>query len=406
MKATNVYEKVRKDIKSGARIVRAQGGSRSSKTYSIFQNLLNLAIESPVPFKVTIGRKTLQAIKSTLLPDFRDITTQYREETGFKVTPEVNIRRQDQIYYFNGCEFGFYGMDNPEKIHGLKQHIVWLNEAMEIQRDSFDQLEMRTEWFLILDYNPYDDQHWVFDLDLRPDIATNYSTVLDNPFVPYAIRAKIMGYEPTEENYARGTANPYMWDVYGLGLKGRLEGVIYENWDTVESIPGHANFIGLGLDFGYTNDPTGLVEFWMADNEIYLNELLYEPGLTNDDIARKMRNNFGINNTMSIIADSSEPKSIEEIYRHGFNIKGVEKGQDSVNFGIDILKGYKMHITRNSTNLDTELRKYIWDKDRNGKLLNKPVDEFNHLLDAVRYVAMTHLKKKVEFKSYASLPGL
>lgn len=314
--------------------------------------------------------------------------------TNISIKP-VNPNRPEQTYHINGVEFAFFGLDYPQKLHGRKQDWVWLNETIEIDKRSFDQLEMRTTQGIILDYNPSDDSHWVFDLQRRPDVTVVKSTMLDNPFLPDSIINKIKGYEPTEENVKNGTADSYMWEVYGLGNKARLEGAVFDNWDIVPSLPEEVKIKGLGLDFGYTNDPTALVEVYMMDNEIYLNEVIYQTAMLNSDIAARM-DELKINKTVTIFGDSAEPKSIDELVRYGFDVKPVDKGPDSINYGIDIMKGYKIHITQKSFNLESEFRKYKWAEDKNGKSLNKPVDAFNHAIDAARYCCMMLLGKKPE----------
>lgn len=343
---------------------------------------------------ITIVRDKLTWIKSTILKDFKSTTDLY----GITVTPDINPNRQEQVYYINGSEFAFFGLDYAQKLHGRSQDWFWINEVMEVSKSEFDQLEMRTNVGGIIDYNPSDDSHWVFDLERRGDVAVIKSTMLDNPFLPKTITDKIRSYEPTPENIARGTADLYMWEVYGLGNKARLRGVVFENWDVVNEIPEGARHIGYGLDFGYTNDPTALVEGYIFNNELYLNELIYETGLVNQDISDRMKS-LGISRDDEIFADSSEPKSIEEIYRSGFNIHPVKKGQDSISFGIGVLKSYKVHLTKKSVNMDRERRKYKWAEDKAGNPTNKPVDAFNHAIDAGRYLAMEKLAKDDELTS-------
>lgn len=335
----------------------------------------------------TIARQKLTWVKATILKDFQEICAAYQ----IPVTPRINVNRPEQVYYINGSEFAFFGLDYPEKLHGRAQDIFWINEGMEVDRMSFDQLEMRTRLMGIIDYNPYDDTHWIFALHARPDVAVIRSTWWDNKEnLPRTIINKILGYEPTPENIAKGTADAYMWSVYGLGEKAMLKGVIFPYWDIVESIPENARDLGLGLDFGYTNDPTALVEIYEMDNELYLNELIYERGLTNtspyeevETISKRLKL-LEIGNR-DITADSSEPKSIQELGNDGWQVDPADKGPDSVSHGIDLMKSYKIHITRRSINLDAERRKYKWAEDKNGKSLQKPIDEFNHLIDAARY---------------------
>lgn len=379
------------------KIICLEGGSRSSKTFSATQFFTIKAVQGD-DFTVTIARDKFNWVKDTVLQDFKEVTSLY----NINPTPNINRNRPEQNYNINGSEFTFWGLDNPAKAHGKKQDWAWINEVMDVNKDAFDQIEMRTKIGLILDYNPIDDQHWVFELQKRPDVCVIHSTMLDNPFNPPTVIAKIKSYEPTPENIAQGTADNYMWEVYGLGKKARLEGAVFTNWDIVDEVPGNADWKGLGLDFGYTNDPSALIELYLYNNEIYLNEIIYEPGLLNSDIAKRMKQ-FEIAPTVLVMADSSEPKSIEEIRRYGFNIRGVEKGADSINFGIDIMKGYKIHISRNSINLEKEMRRYKWAEDRNGNLLKRnghgvPIDEYNHAIDAARYIIMTILKKKQEVR--------
>ncbi len=371
------------------KIICHEGGSRSGKTWSIFLFFILKALRGK-SITVTIVRDKLSWIKSTLLKDFQDIT----EKFGIEVIPEININRAEQVYYINGSEFAFYGLDYSEKLHGRSQDWFWINETMEVGKKHFDQLEMRTRIGGILDYNPYDDLHWVFDLQKRPDVTVIKSTMLDNVrFLPKQIIDKIKSYEPTEENIKNGTADNYMWEVYGRGEKARLQGAIFTNWDIIDSIPESAKFVGYGMDFGYTNDPTTLIGLYTMDNELYVNQVLYKTGMTNQDIASEFRN-MGVGNLDEIYADSSEPKSIEEIRRNGFNIRGVTKGQDSVMYGIDLLKQYKIHITKKSAELELELRRYKYMEDKLGKTINKPIDTFNHGIDALRYVAIMKLGKK------------
>jgi phage terminase large subunit len=343
---------------------------------------------------LTTVRDKLTWIKSTLLLDFQQMLGKYQ----IPVSPEVNINRPEQIYRINGSEFAFYGLDYAEKLHGRKQDWFWINEAMEVDKKHFDQLEMRTTTGGIIDYNPYDDGHWVFELQKRPDVAVIKSTMLDNPFLEQSIRDKIKSYEPTAENIKNGTADDYMWQVYGLGNKARLEGVIFANWD-IKEIPEGAKRLGYGLDFGYTQDPTSCVMCYEYENEIYLDEILYEKGLLNKDIYDKLTAQ-GIDYSIDGVGDSAEPKSIQELRNMGLSIKGAEKGADSVRYGIDLLKSRRFYITRRSVNLENELRKYKWKLDRNGKATNEPVDEFNHAIDGVRYLLMDKIGRPATVKIF------
>lgn len=401
IQGTNVLARNLRAVDKGFTILLNEGGSRSSKTWSILQMLLLRAMEGRCE-TYTIVRQKLTWVKATVLKDFEALVNLY----GLQVSPTIKSSRQEQVYKVNGTEFGFFGGDEPAKLHGRTQDVFWVNEVMEVPQAVFDQLEMRTKKFGILDYNPYDDEHWVFGLQRRPDVITIRSTMLDNKenLSPMIIN-KIMGYKPTPENYARGTADSYMWDVYGLGKKAKLKGAIFNNWDIVDSIPEGAKDLGLGMDFGYSNDPTTLTEIYIYNNELYLNELIYDMGLLNispypeqDTISKRMKIlEIG---TREITGDSSEPKSIQELYNDGWNINGADKGADSINYGVDLMKGYKIHITRKSVNLEREFRKYKWSEDKNGKSRNVPVDAFNHAIDGIRYRVMKVLGNDYEVEVY------
>lgn len=389
------------------RIILEEGSSRSSKTYSIFQNFINKALAGE-KFVLTIARSKLTWVKTTLLKDFEDITS----KNNIKVEPYINANRPEQTYKINGSEFSFFGLDYPQKLHGRKQDYTWLNEVIEINKMSFDQFEMRTSKAMVLDYNPSDDMHWVHELKKRPDVGIIKSTFWDNPFIGDGEKRKILSYEPTPENIKQGTADSYMWSVYGLGEVAQLKGLVFTNWD-IQSLPEDAEFKGYGLDFGYSNDPTALVGMYMYNNEIWFDERIYETGLVNtspiETETKTIVRNFqllNINEYDKIVADN-EPKSIAEIKAHRFNIIGAIKGPDSVNYGIDLLKGYKVHMTPRSINLDRERRRYKWREDANGNPIkdtrghNIPIDDFNHAIDASRYIASDVLRKKTPIKLYS-----
>lgn len=339
-------------------------------------------------FSLTITRDKLTWIKATLLKDFYEITTKY----GIEVSPQINGNRQDQVYQVMNAEFAFFGLDYPEKLHGRKQDWFWINEAMEVGRKHFDQLEMRSTKGGVIDYNPVTDEHWVYDLQKRPDTQVIVSTMLDNPFLPEAITNKILSYQPTEENIANGTADQYMWDVYGLGVKAKLQGAVFEHFEVIERIPEGSKLLGIGLDFGYSNHPAAAIEVYLYDQKLILNELFYATKLLNSDIMRKLEN-LNIKKDVPIYPDPAEPKSVAELGSNGWNVRDVAKGADSINFGINVLKSYKLCITSKSLNTERELRRYKWMQNKLGEVLPKPIDEWNHAIDAARYVAMETLGK-------------
>lgn len=341
----------------------------SGKTWQIFLFFLIKALNGE-NITITIVRDKLSWIRGTLLKDFEEITNTYK----IPVYPEINPNRQDQVYTVGNTEFAFFGLDYPAKLHGRKQDYVWINEVMEVARKAFDQLEMRTTRKILIDFNPYDDLHWIYDLNKRDDVKFLKSTMLDNPFLSQNIIDKIKSYEPTPENERLGTADNYMWQVYGLGNKAKLQGVVY-NWSNIEAVPEDAKLLARGLDFGFSNSPTALVDVYTYNKEVIIDELIYQTGLLDSELVALMQ---GLDKNVEIYADPADAKAIEEIRRAGFNIKKANKSNDSIRFGISILRDYVVRVTARSINTDSEARKYRWKEGKDGKSTNEPIDDFNH----------------------------
>ena len=345
-----------------------EGGSRSSKTWSICQALYLTGLQEPKRIAIARFRRTW--IKPTVLDTFKKVLQ------SLEVWEDEAFNKTDLIYSAHGSTFEFYGLDDSQKLHGIETDFFWLNEAIETSKDDFDQLEQRCKGKWILDYNPSTDEHWIYDNVLkRDDVVLIHSTMLDNTFLDQHIRDKINSYQPTPENKARGTADEYKWKVYGLGQRSRREGAIYENWTETKEFPSGYKWKAYGLDFGFTNDPTALVEVIYQEGKLWVKEVLYETGLTNADIAKKC----GLQRSDEIIADSAEPKSIEEIRRAGYRIRPVAKGQDSVRSGIDKLKSVQIMVHQDSVNIIRELRNYAWKRDyKTNQVTNQPEDDNNH----------------------------
>jgi phage terminase large subunit len=225
----------------------------------------------------------------------------------------------------------------------------------------------------------------------REDCTFIKSTYLDNPFLPEETIKEIERLKQLDSNY---------WQIYGLGDMAQPTETIFRQFEICNNVPTEATLIALGLDWGYSNDPTAIAEVYKLNDDLYINELLYAKGLTNQDIAHKLRE-LGITRQTEIIGDSAEPKSIEEVHRLGFNIKGAKKGADSINMGIDVLRRFKIHITKNSTNAINEFKYYKWLVDKNGHVINKPAtNQLDHLIDAIRYVALNKLTTNYSGKYY------
>ena len=369
--------------RSDKKIVVEQGGTRSGKTYNILLWVIFYYTDQHTDKTITICRKTFPSLRASVMRDFFDILRShdlYREEYHNKSNHE---------YYLNGNLVEFISLDQPQKIRGRKRDLLYINEANELTYEDWQQLILRTEGRAILDYNPSDAFHWIYDKVVpRDDCDFFQTTYIDNPFLDASVKAEIERLKETDEDY---------WRIYGLGERGMSRATIFQFG--AADVPTNARLLSMGMDFGYTNDPTALVAVYEVDGCLYLDELLYQTGLTNNDIANVLTS-LGVDRRSEVYADSAEPKSIEELYRRGFNVKPTAKGNDSVNAGIDIMKRYKLFITPRSKNLEKELRNYKWTEDKNGNLLNKPIDAFNHAIDAARY-AIFSKKNNPNFGRYS-----
>ena len=261
---------------------------------------------------------------------------------------------------------------------------------------SFVQLSLRTTYKIIIDFNPSDEYHWLYthiiDAD-RDDVDFHISTYKDNPFLEQSTIKEIERLKEVDEN---------LWRVFGEGQRGVATETIFPSFNIIDSVPDNAKEVAFGLDFGFSADPTTLVKVYKHDLDLYIDELLYERGLTNQDIANKIKE-LSIDRRLECFADSSEPKSIEEIFRmQVINIKPAKKGADSIRIGIDVMKRHKLNITKRSVNTIKEFRNYKWIKDKNNQITNKPIDAFNHTIDAVRYVCLNKLMVSYSGKYYVS----
>jgi phage terminase large subunit len=360
---------------STAKIVVQQGGTRSGKTFNILLWIIFSYCQRNEGKIITICRKTYPALRGTVMRDFLTILKDheiYSEDDHSKTASE---------YRLNGNTIEFISLDMPQKIRGRKRDLLFANEANELTFEDWQQLLFRTNEKVIIDFNPSEEFHWIYDHVLpRKDVEFYQTTYKDNPFLGAEIKSEIERLKEIDENY---------WRVYGLGERGQAKSLVY-TFSTTKEIPKEAKLISYGLDFGYSSDPTSLVRTYILDDNMYVDELLYRTGMTNQDIANEMKV-LGLDRSNEIYADSAEPKSIEEIYRMGWNVKPTIKG--SINIGIDIIRRYKLIATESSFNLIKELRNYKYIEDKNGQMTNKPVDNFNHALDALRYSVVNKISK-------------
>ena len=367
-----------------AKIQVHQGGTRSGKTYSILTALIELCHKNS-GLVITICRKTFPALRATAMRDFFEILN--REDI---YNPDLH-NKSDATYQLWGNMVEFISIDQPQKVRGRKRDVLFINEANEINLEDWRQLLLRTTGKVLIDYNPSDEFHWIYDEVIpREDAAFFQTTYQDNPFLPQSVVMEIERFKEADENF---------WRVYGLGERGASQATVFTHWKEVDQIPNEFKPLNYGLDFGYTNDPTAIVQTFTDGHGFAVDELCYATRLTNSDISKVLRDS-GVSRSDVIICDSAEPKSIDEIHAHGFNTHGARKGKDSVKNGIQFLHSRPLLVTARSVNVIKELRNYKWKEDKNGKQLNEPVDSFNHAIDAMRY-AITFNQTNPNFGSYA-----
>ena len=380
MQVTKVFSQLAAAWAKHYRYILEEGGARSSKTFSILQ-LLHIYASSHAGKVISVVSETMPHLRRGAIRDFQTILTtlgQWSEDRWSKV---------DCIYrYPNGSFIEFFSADQPGKVLGPARDVLYANEGINIPWEVVRQLAIRTRDRIVIDYNPAR-VFWAHErLQPREDAKTLHSTYLDNTFLTPAQVREI------ESN----KSDPNWWRVYGEGLVGELSGIIYR-FEQIDALPTVGKFSEFrGMDFGFTSDPTALVHC-LADTGrkiIYIDEEIYEPGLTNDDIADRLRR-LGLQRSNVIYADCAEPKSIEEIKRQGFTILSADKGaptrSDRLRFQIQWLQGWQLKVTKRSVNTIRELRNYTWASDADGHPLDYPIDKYNHALDALRYGAYTHI---------------
>ena len=355
--------------RSKARIIIEQGGTRSGKTYNILIWLIVAYALRNTGKTITLCRKTYPSLRASAMRDFIEILMNlglYDENYHNKSNSEIML---------NGNLVEFIGMDQPQKIRGRKRDVLFANEANELSIEDWRQLSLRTTERIIIDYNPSDEFHWIYDeVITREDAEFYQTTYLDNPFLEASVIAEIERLKTIDENY---------WRVYGLGERGAAKSLVF-SYSECQQVPTSAELVGYGLDFGYSADPTALIAVYKQGDDLYADELIYRVGMTNTDIANTIKS-LELSKYEPIWGDSAEPKTIDELRRRGLNVKPTAKGRDSINIGIDMIRRYRLYVTSRSTNLIKELRNYKYHEDKQGRVTNKPIDAFNHGCDAMRY---------------------
>lgn len=370
-------------LNSGKRITVMQGGSRSGKTFAIVQHLIYLLTTREKRLVITIARKTLPALKGSVYRDFMEIA----EKVGITYFAEIN--KAEMTFKYKNHLVEFISLDNEMKVRGRKRTHCFLNEANEFFLEDFNQLSLRTTEKMILDFNPSDVIHWIYsDICTRDDCDTYITTFEDNAFLDPEIKKEILRMKERDAD---------RWRVYGLGERATFkEGQIFDNWkwiDYNEFVDKDSSEVVYGLDWGYSNDPTGIVEVRRKNDRLYVHELLYKKGLTNQDIYNEIKN-LGLEEEI-FICDSAEPKSLEDMKRLGLYCKPSIKGAGSVLNGIQIIKEYDVFASKQSKNLLQEYQYFIWESNKDGQTINKiKQNGMDHLMDAFRYAVTTGLARE------------
>lgn len=333
---------------------------------------------SPLPTLTSVVSESFPHLKRGAIRDFLLIMDEH------KYFDPARWNKTDYTYTFEtGSKIEFFSADQAGKVRGPRRDRLFINEVNNISFETFEQLEVRTKDFVYLDWNPTNEFWFYTDMKgQRKDIDHIILTYKDNE----ALGASIV--DSIEQRRNRKG----WWQVYGEGQLGEVEGKIYRDWMIIDDIPHEARLERYGLDFGYTNDPTAIVAIYRYDGGYILDEVTYHKGLANKQIADTLQNQpQGL-----VIADSAEPKSIDEIKAHGINILPAEKGKDSVSNGIQLVQDQRISMTKHSVHLIKEYRNYLWETDKEGKILNVPEKGYGHCMDAVRY-ALTSLLKKPNY---------
>lgn len=363
------------------RIRAVQGGTSASKTISILLVLIHLSQSDKVPKVTSVVSESIPHLKRGAMRDFKNIMQghHYWKDSCWNAT--------DSIYTFEtGSQIEFFSTDNGDKLRGARRDRLFINEANNVTFEAFEQLEVRTKEFVFLDWNP-SNEFWFYEevLGKRDDVEHIILTYKDNEALDHNIVAAL------EQRKSRVN----WWKVYGEGQLGEVEGKIYRDWNIVDDIPHEARLERYGLDFGYSNDPTALVALYYYNGGYILDELTFQKGLSNKQIADLIANQP---KKALTIADSAEPKSIDEIRSYGVSIQPTNKGKDSVVHGIQVVQDQQISVTKRSVNIIKEYRNYLWETDKDGRILNEPEHTWSHSMDAIRYAitSLVPIKRRQE----------
>ena len=372
IQTTRIFRDIEQAVAQGYTTISLQGSARSSKTYNVLIWLIVYCLNHPNT-RLSIVRATLPAIKGSVLVDFKEILKR------MGIYNERSLNKSELIYTFaNGSWAEFFSTDSEQKLRGRKRDILFVNEANELGFIEWQQLKMRTTRLSIIDYNPsFSDEHWICEtVNQDPRTFHSVTTYLDNPFLEQTVIDEI---ESLREK------NQSLWQVYGLGQQAVIEGIVFKHFGICETIPPHVRHRFIGMDFGFTNDPTAICEVALDGDSLYIDEIAYRTQMLSSDIITTLREAAP---KMRIISESADPRLIQEIYRAGIDIHPVKKFPGSIEAGLSKMQEYRIIITKRSTNVAKELRNYTYRQDKDGRWLNVAIDCYNHAIDAVRYVVM------------------
>ena len=364
-------------LKQRKRVI--QGGTSAGKTFGVLPILIDKAIREPL-LEISVVSESIPHLRRGALKDFLKImmmTNRYRD---------IQFNKSTLKYTFaNGSYIEFFSVDQPDKLRGARRNILYINECNNVPFEAYNQLAIRTSGDIWLDYNPTN-EFWVHrELLNDKDVDFIVLTYLDNEALPKSIidEIELARTKASESDYWSN-----WWKVYGLGQVGRLEGACIPDWREID-LPSDARLLCYGMDFGYSVDPTTLVALYKYNDSYIFDEVIYQKGLLNSEISNLLKTN---NVTDLIYADSAEPKSIAELNSYGHMVLPVSKGRDSIVYGINLINQNKVYVTSRSKNLKKELANYTWMQDKEGNTLNKPIDAYNHAIDATRYALTSQLE--------------
>lgn len=380
IQANPLFEDIRTELDKGVRYLFLRGSSRSGKTVAAIQTLIVEALIKPKT-TITIARETQVSIKNTILIDFKE------EMEKLDLWIDNRFNKVDMIYRFdNGSMVRFVGLDDTTgKLRGMRSDIVMVDEVNTISVSSFIQLDIRTSNYIIAAYNPQiPTDWWGLDYEKKDNGKVLISTWRDNAFLDQRTIEAIQSLKETDND---------LWLIYSESQIVPPREIVYQKPEYFTDLPSGIKYTYYGIDFGFAQDPTAVVQVKVKDKELYVRELVYQAGLTNEDILHLLKNDIGLTRNDDIVADSAEPKSIEELKRGGLNVRGVKKGANSVLYGIQKVRQHKVFIHKDSISLNEEFINYRYKKDRSGRVTNQ-TEGHDHLLDALRYVVSEFIDNK------------